>query len=255
MENNNWQQQGQPQVPQQPVQSQAPQQQSIQQPMQQPQVPQQPVQQQMPQQPSYPEPQIPQPVQQTPAESSKIGKLKGVFNNNNKQTKKKATINPKQVSINIDKLQKDKDIKDINIKGDLSAIPMIGSVKRSKKKAITKYIFGGIAFCLFVSLAIFCINIGINYKIIQGNIEGKDFNIAGFSFVVRDYDPYNYIKDGKKVYYSEVATKDKFIEMGGDFKIGAVAKVYSDKVAIGDNGIREMVVQKDQVRYVLEDES
>lgn len=264
MENNEWQGNQSSQVPQQPITEQ-PQGQG------QSYIPQQPVQQVPQQQASQvPQPQVQQVPQQTNSSSSpvqgiqdKASKLKvslfgstpkknkgGTPTNNIGVTKKKKDL--KEMNINWDKLQKDDDIKVINVKGDLSAVPTIGHVKRSKKKAITGYIFSGIIFAIVVGLIVFCINIGINYRIVQGNVLGKDFNIAGFSFVNKNYDPFTVISDGAKIYYSEVSVKDKVFELTSDFKIGAVAKIYADKIAIGDNGIREMVIKKDQVRYVLE---
>lgn len=232
------------QVPQQPQQYQQPAQQIPQYPPQQ--SPEEELQQYIPQQPTE------QSIQQQDADNQSKKKGKGFLSGLGKGDKK--TINAKRpMNINIEKLQKDKDIKTINVKGDLSAVPLIGNVKKSKKKLVGKYISGSILFIVAAVIIVFCINVAVNYKIVQGNIMGKDFAVAGFSFVNRDYDPYNRIYDGAKIYYSDTSSKDKLIEFAGDFKMGAVAKLYSDKVAIGENGIREIVIQKDQVRYILEE--
>lgn len=166
-------------------------------------------------------------------------------------------MDEKEVNINVDKVRNDDSIKTVSMHSvgeQPNEIKTIGTLTKSKKGFVIKSILGVILTIIIIIAVVMTINLVVNYKMVQGNVQGKTAEIAGFSIVDKNYDPYHELRNGAVIYYSDLTVdKNKFIEFASDFKMGAVANVYNDKVGINVGSGKNLSLKKDQVRYVLEE--
>ena len=150
--------------------------------------------------------------------------------------------------------KKDNDIRTISAENigyiDSDDIVTVGKTKRVSVKQIVSYVFVVIFTLILTGVILFAVNVSINMKIVEGDIAGSNFQIAGFSFVDNDYDPSDYLYAGCTILYN--CDSDSIFTTSSNYDTGIVASLNSSNVTLeDDNYLRTTTVKIAQIDYVL----
>lgn len=145
---------------------------------------------------------------------------------------------------------KDKSIKQISLdqidRSDTDHIKSVGTINDHSK--IGTIVVPLVVVAVGCILVLVVINFLFNYKLVQGDLYGSTFEVAGVSVIPNDYTPYPYISNGSFIYYD--GSNNEFFNPRDNFSVAKVTKVGSDgKYYVELNG-REVFVNAAQVNFV-----
>lgn len=137
-----------------------------------------------------------------------------------------------------------------NIDKDSDNIKVIVDIAPSRKKALLKLTAFLVTIAFIMFIAISGIILFLNTTIVQGNIEGSLFEIAGFSVVEKDYNPAQYLSVGKTIYYGSETTG--VVLTNSSFKKAKVTKISNNHVSLAGD-FKDTVININEVDYILKE--
>lgn len=133
---------------------------------------------------------------------------------------------------------------------DSDDVVTIGTKKKFSIKTIISYVFVCIVTIALLAAVLFSVNVAVNMKVVQGDVLGAEYQIAGFSFVDNDYDPTSYLTVGCTVLYD--GDSDSIFTTSSNYTYGVVESFNSSHITLeSDNLLRDTTIRVNQVDYVL----
>jgi hypothetical protein len=148
------------------------------------------------------------------------------------------------------KILNDPEIKKISMENigaiDMETINQIDGFGGNKKGTggVVAAIIVLVLACALITTVIYT---SVNYKIVEGDVIGSEFQIGEWSFVDSSYSPYAYLKEGVTIYYDG---NDGFINNASDFSVAVISKANSGKYYI-ENGFKDTLIKQEQIKYAL----
>ena len=133
---------------------------------------------------------------------------------------------------------------------DSSDVITIGTKRKFGLKNIISYVFVCIVTLALLVATVFSVNVAVNMKIVEGDVLGAEYQIAGFSFVDNDYDPTAYLTVGCTVMYD--GNSDSIFTTSSNYSYGVVESFNTSHIVlVSDNILRDTTIRVNQVDYVL----
>lgn len=156
---------------------------------------------------------------------------------------------------NLDKLRNDSEVEKIsfdNIDKDFSDMEFIEGFEPKKKHDFSS-VFSFLVLIVLAVLVVMCVRVVTTMKIVQGDVDGSNFEVAGFSFVDKDYDPLIHLGENSIIYYdAPTSSENDFFNLESKFSVGKVTGRNENGVYVS-SGIKDTLVKNEQINYVLDE--